>query len=103
MQSYLDGCSTQAVTITTNCALANEEFVITKTVLFPNPATNNVNINCNCNIKKVELLDVQGRLLSTKSVNSNQTMLDISSYNNGVYFVKVISDKGETTEKVIKE
>ena len=103
VQSYLNGCSTQAVTITSNCGLGNEEFVTAKTVLFPNPATNNVNINCNCNIKMVELLDIQGRLLATKKGNNNQIILDISSYTNGVYFVKITTDKGVRTEKVIKE
>jgi uncharacterized repeat protein (TIGR01451 family) len=96
--------------VTTNTAtttfqsLANDGFVIDNSVkVYPNPAKNNININCNSTIKSMQLFDVQGRLLTVKLVNETQSNLDISSYANGVYFIKILSEKGQKTEKIIKE
>ncbi len=71
--------------------------------VYPNPTKGTVNINCNNNIKSVQLYDMQGRILQTSLVNQNQATFDISSQSSGVYFVKIISEKGIGVQKVIKE
>jgi Secretion system C-terminal sorting domain len=78
--------------------------------IYPNPTTSIININlpagsqeANFNIKSVQLFDIQGLVLTTQLVEGNQAILDVSTYSNGVYFVKVSSDKGVKLEKIIKE
>jgi uncharacterized repeat protein (TIGR01451 family) len=71
--------------------------------VYPNPTRGNVAINCNNNIKSVQLFDVQGRILQTNLVNENQTTIDVSSQANGVYFLKIISDKGMMVKKIVRE
>lgn len=89
---------------TTFQTLSSGEFVMNSSVaIAPNPAKDNVNINCNNTIKTIELFDVQGRVLTTQIVNTSQSLLDISNYTNGIYFVKVATEKGSKVEKIIKE
>lgn len=67
----------------------------------PNPTNGNININSNFNIKKLELYDVQGRILETQ-IGETKT-LDISEKTNGIYFLKITTEKGSKVEKVAKE
>ena len=51
----------------------------------------------------IALYDVQGRLLETQLNHTMAATIDISKRANGIYFVKVISEKGSTVAKVVKE
>lgn len=72
-------------------------------VMYPNPAKNQVNISCSGVIETIEMYDIQGRMLRTAVVNANATTLDVSDKANGVYFIRITSDKGQKVEKLIKE
>ncbi|WP_293890967.1 leucine-rich repeat domain-containing protein [Flavobacterium sp.] len=71
--------------------------------VYPNPAHTIINISCNFTIQSVALYDIQGRLLETDLANNNQVSFDISDKSNGVYFIKITSDKGSKVEKIVKE
>jgi hypothetical protein len=75
--------------------------------IIPNPATNNVSIKLkgyNYNEeKKLILIDATGRLMLQKTFTSNQTTIDISELNQGIYIVRIISEKGITESKLIKQ
>ena len=89
---------------TTFAALNNPNFELDNSVkVYPNPSKGNVNINCNFNIKSIELYDVQGRILETNLVNDVSKTIDISTKQNGIYFIKITTDKGIKVEKLIKE
>ncbi|WP_293893804.1 T9SS type A sorting domain-containing protein [Flavobacterium sp.] len=89
---------------TTFQALSNPYFEVDASILvYPNPTKGNVNINSNHTIHSVQLFDVQGRLLQTSLVNENQITIDVSSQSNGIYFIKVLSDKGALVQKIVKE
>ena len=68
----------------------------------PNPTTSFVQIKSNNNIKCIELYDVQGRILLTSLENSNKIELNISDQTNGIYFLKIKTDKGTKIEKLVK-
>jgi uncharacterized repeat protein (TIGR01451 family) len=87
--------------ITTFATLSSQVFKIDESVsIYPNPTSSKININANNNIKSIELYDVQGRVLEN-ILNANS--LDISAKNNGIYFLKITTEKGSKVEKVIKE
>lgn len=71
--------------------------------IYPNPTKGLINIECSNTIKSVELYDVQGRILQTNLVNENQASLDVSTQSKGVYFIKIISDKGMKVQKIVKD
>ena len=86
-----------------NTVLNNDNYSFFDFEYYPNPTKDIININSNYNIKSIQLLDLQGRLLETKLVNETQSSFNIANYSNGIYFVKVTSDKGTKTIKIIKE
>ena len=89
---------------TTFQALSNPDYETDASIsVYPNPSNGNVNINCNNNIKSVQLFDVQGRLLETDLINQTNTVIDISGKSKGVYFLKIISDKGIGVEKIVRK
>jgi len=56
-------------------------------------------------IENIEIFDVYGRklYLSTRPlVHSSTVNIDISHLQNGVYFVKITTEKGIVVEKIIK-
>ncbi|WP_415060682.1 T9SS type A sorting domain-containing protein [Flavobacterium sp.] len=73
--------------------------------VYPNPVKDVVNITVKNDsiLKTIELYDVQGRLLQTQLVNDVHSELNVSSRANGMYFIKINTDKGTKVEKLVKE
>ncbi|GEP52050.1 hypothetical protein FNO01nite_27220 [Flavobacterium noncentrifugens] len=89
---------------TTFTALSTDVFTNDQSVVvFPNPAQDIININCNNTIKSIELYDIQGRILEVFAANKISAQINISDKSKGVYFVKIITEKGKKVTKIIKE
>jgi len=76
--------------------------------IFPNPSSGVVTIRCTDIIPELEaiqVLDLSGKMLMViyKPDLSNDYQLDLSSYTNGLYFIKGITDQGTFIKKIIKE
>ncbi|GEP50582.1 hypothetical protein FNO01nite_12540 [Flavobacterium noncentrifugens] len=71
--------------------------------IHPNPAKDFVKIQSKNMIKTIDLFDVQGRILQTSVENKKETSIDLSQQSNGIYFLKITSEKGSKIEKIIKE
>jgi len=77
-----------------------EENAAVEFTVSPNPSSNKVTITGELSIDATAtIVDRSGRILSTSAV-SNGTSLDISSFDSGLYFLK-ITDKGTSTTKSI--
>ncbi len=91
---------------TTIQALANQDFEFSNYFeLAPNPAQNELNIQAK---KDIELLSISiyntlGQLVMLIPNAKETISFDISNLTTGTYFVKVISDKGSSNSKFIKE
>ena len=68
-------------------------------VLYPNPVTNILNIEAQ-GIQEVSVMDVNGRTVMTLQ---NTNRIDMSNLANGVYFVRVITSEGVSTQKIAKK
>ncbi len=68
--------------------------------LHPNPATDIVNITFSKGLllESIEVFDVTGRRIKVESTNT----VDISSFQNGLLFVRIFTDQGTITKKLIK-
>ncbi|MDO4726758.1 MAG: T9SS type A sorting domain-containing protein [Porphyromonadaceae bacterium] len=67
---------------------------------FPNPAKDNLYIKCD-GMTKLELFDLAGNKLHTQNVQSDNSTINITPYSEGTYILKVTSQKGITTQKVV--
>lgn len=72
-------------------------------IIHPNPTHSVINLKGKHTIKLVELFDIQGRILQTTSNNSDMLVLDISNRQNGLYFIKITTEKGVKVEKIVKK
>ena len=83
--------------------LSNPSFIKDKSItVAPNPAKNKVVISAKSNLKSIEFFDVEGRLLQTVIEDTTTSTLDISNKAKGVYFLKISTDQGTGTTKIIK-
>jgi len=73
--------------------------------VYPNPTTGELRMeNGELKIKKVEIFDIYGRnILPLISHLLPHTTFDISYLQAGIYFIKIYTEKGVQTEKVIKK
>ena len=83
--------------------LANESFSIDNLKVYPNPVSYILNLSDSKNITDVKIFNLLGQQVISKIVNNNQTQIDMSELTQGSYFVKVTSDQGLKTIKVIKK
>lgn len=96
--------------ITTNIAsttvvnnLANENFAFSNLTFYPNPVKNSLSISNTLTIDTIEITSILGQKMMVKKINELQAEIDLSSFSNGVYFVKVTSEEQEKTLKIVKE
>jgi len=71
-------------------------------MLFPNPVTGNLQIETPLNAR-IEILDIQGQLLTTLTANNSKTNVDVSSFQSGVYIVEEKTEKGIAVKRFVKE
>ncbi|HBS87986.1 MAG: hypothetical protein A2W91_10290 [Bacteroidetes bacterium GWF2_38_335] len=72
--------------------------------VYPNPTKDLIVIETtgeDC-ISKYELNDVSGKILLTDFISESLTRIDLLDFTNGVYFLKIYSDKGVIVHKVVK-
>ena len=67
--------------------------------LFPNPVSNILHIEAQ-GIQEVNVIDVNGRTVMSMQ---NTNTIDMSNLANGVYFVRVITTEGVSTQKIAKK
>jgi len=69
----------------------------------PNPANDQVFIQFEQNQSfNLQLIDAKGRVVLEKTVtDANSTLLDISGFDSGIYYLRAIDDNGSRTKKLI--
>src|SRR5690554_2767263 len=69
---------------------------------YPNPTTDYFNITSEAMIQSIELYDVSGRLIRTSVVKGFESKQDVAILINGVYILKIKTEKGEVVGKIVK-
>lgn len=86
-----------------NSKLSIENFDLDKSIeLFPNPTSDYLNIqnNGNLSLEKLEIIEMTGKIVYQTNRIENQ--ISLRNLDSGIYFVRIYSNKGITTKKVIK-
>lgn len=84
-----------------NCSLGLENFVAEKVKIYPNPFHDKLNIEIpkSSKLAIIVVVDISGKIIISTTTNQ----LDLSVFSNGLYFIKIIYEYGNsTTQKVIK-
>ncbi len=70
--------------------------------IYPNPANDKLNIDIE-EKAFIEIINVQGQILETKSLVNKTNVLDISKLSSGIYTLRIKTDKGISVRKLIKQ
>lgn len=90
----------------TQVVLANNEVLESKFATYPNPAKNVINVanTTDALITAIEMTDINGRVVkNVKFSDLSEVQVSVSDLAQGVYTLKIVSDKGIAVKKVIKE
>ena len=115
----LTGGTTYQIQVQANCGDGNlsdwspainvtttgiENWLESSVNLYPNPAKEYVDIRVDgdLNVTMMEVYDVYGKLINTVNVIDNPTRINVSSLANGMYFVRVTTEKGMVTKTFVK-
>lgn len=74
--------------------------------LYPNPVIDVLNLSASnkTNLKKLEVVDINGRIIKSTSLeNITNKEINISELNSGLYLINIYSSEGMTTKKIIKQ
>ena len=88
-------------------SLSVDSFSLEDLALFPNPTSGNITIQSTQLTSEVSFLiyDIQGKMLFSQKIapQNGSFVLDISSLEKGVYFVKISSEEKTAIRKLIKK
>jgi len=86
-------------------ALNNNEYDFLKEdiIIYPIPTNNKISINAKDSIiTKIDLFDIQGRKVLSNNYNDTKIELNLSTFANGTYLLKVYSNDKSQIHKIIK-
>lgn len=71
----------------------------------PNPGSSKINLRILNLDSEVTLtvIDILGKKILSKSLSQVNTSIDVSEWNNGVYLIRIISDKKTQTKRFVKQ
>ena len=96
-----DGACSQDSTFTILNVAGVLDFENSSLEVYPNPTTGLITINFN-GTYDFQILNILGELIVDRQAN-NSTKVDLSEYNNGIYFVRIFVEGNQKTIKVVKQ
>lgn len=85
--------------------LSTETNTLSGLKIYPNPTTGIVNIDLGNAIldgkSVLNLYDIQGRIITTKEMNSSVDSLNLSNLSDGVYMLSIENGTSKTTKKIV--
>lgn len=88
--------------LTINRTLSTDAFFKDNLEIYPNPTSNIININSKNNLKieAIQITDMNGRII--KETKQSTNAINTSELNTGVYFLRITTNQGTGTTKIIK-
>ncbi len=81
-----------------------EKYIDEKINIYPNPSTDFINIISKQTImKSIEISNFKGQTIHKYSINSKEKKIDISNLSKGIYLIKIKTERGVYSEKIIKK
>ncbi|WP_353779413.1 lipocalin-like domain-containing protein [Winogradskyella sp. 3972H.M.0a.05] len=102
----IDGTLTSTITSdsASSATLSVSNSEVFQIQLHPNPVDEKLNLLLSDAVANGEyqIFDIEGRVVSESVFNDTSLSLNVSHLNSGLYFIRIVSDRGVLTEKFIK-
>jgi len=82
-------------------SLGVEDFTLSSSVIYPNPASDRFFINANCALQKVSIYSQLGVLVKTLEVNNKNAEIDTKELKSGVYLIELQNENEKFWKKII--
>ena len=79
-----------------------EENDATDLVIYPNPVKDMLHVTCD-NMQQYEVFSLDGRLVKSMQTRNNEDVIDLSNLGSGIYLIRITTDKGVATRRIIKD
>lgn len=86
-----------------NTNLGVEDLKAFEVSLYPNPTSGKISIEANSQIEKVTVFDLLGRNVLEENPSSNETEIDLSQVDSGIYVAVVASGNSKTVKRIVRE
>lgn len=91
---------TGTITVTQDAFVGISDLSLSGISVYPNPTNGKLEVKSEVlSVNKVVITDIIGKTISTFS----NSQFDLSNNSNGVYFIKIYTDNGIFTEKIVKQ
>jgi uncharacterized repeat protein (TIGR02543 family) len=78
------------------------EVAFDKVHVYPNPSEDVFNVEGK-DMRKIEVVNAYGQVVYNKETRENNVRIDMSNRANGVYLLRVVTDRGIKTQQIIKK
>lgn len=68
--------------------------------IYPNPTNGIFSVEAE-NMKSIEITSITGEIVKELVINNSKTTIDLTSFSSGIYFAKIITDKGSAIKKIV--
>ncbi len=68
--------------------------------IFPNPASNVINISADDMIKRVNIIDITGRIIHTHNEKNSEVLIPVHHFNSGIYFLQLFIKEDVYNKKI---
>jgi len=85
--------------------LSTSDFLSSKFAVYPNPVNDIINFSNQDNaiVSTLTMTDLNGRVVKSVKVNATEGQISVSDLATGMYIMKISTDQGIATKKIIKE
>lgn len=66
--------------------------------VYPNPTSDFINVIVNNDVNQIIIYDILGK----EKLKTNNRLINISDFESGIYYVKLMNSKGESIKKIVK-
>ena len=94
-----EGCESEAE-ITVNVTVGIEEVFVNASI-YPNPTEGELKIDCK-QMREIIIYKPNGQVVEQMVLNADEYIMDMSNYDSGIYFVKIVSESGDAIKKIVK-
>ncbi len=96
-----EGTLTEPVTLHFG-AMGTDDSLIVPAYVYPNPSKGVFNVE-GVGIRKIEVMDTYGQVILSEEVENDHIQVNLGDKATGAYLLRVVTDNGITTKKLVKE
>jgi hypothetical protein len=85
-----------------DCSINITDIKENNSSIFPNPTKDVIRISSASLIKHIKIISIEGRLIKNLEINSNNTIVDLEPYKNGMYILQATTEEGTQSFKIFK-